>query len=436
MFFPELPDLEVTVAEEFCSEAIDLILDNENIKRDDDGRIRFYDLLAIALQSDKYSKQFQITALKEFAKYIDLHSEDDYDEILIPVKLEASPKYRKKLLKPGNFVKRKVKETDSHEEYFTKIIRWSSPEQVQYWLAQVLEYEVDPRDPSWYFSLEASAFLLHLIAANPKMKDIDHEAILSNLKKGTKGSSGGGYSKLKELEQKVLNMQQKIEDLQKELAEAKQQHSDVCTEYEETLVTHHNECSAWARLLNFLTLANLKLQGTINTQKETIAEQTAKLSFFTERDELVMENAPSLKEFWDLVVDLFASELDSPSIRSYTVREFAINNSISSHKDCVNKVHVLNKDVPGLMPFDEADIRTIAKPMGTLFRCLLDREPLDSNGKKYPESYSKLCQWLVYKCSRYNPSQWHPSKTKHTVNQSNSELIRKAFEKQANLQIA
>ena len=299
-----------------------------------------------------------------------------------------------------------------------------------------MSHEKNSHDPSWYFSLEASAFLLHLLAVNPKLSKVTDETIITNLRKGTKGSSGGGYSKLKELEQKVIDMQQQIEDLQKELAEAKQQHSEICTEYKETLVSHHNECSAWARLLNFLTLANLKLKGTIENQQRTINKQSAELSFFTERDELVMENAPDLKEFWDLIVDVFTTEINSPSTRFYSVKEFVENNSIPCHKDGSHNIRLLNKDVLGLMPFEEKDLLTFGKPMGAIFRCLLNKVPLKSGSLKYPESYSKLCQWFAYKCSRYNPSQWYPSKEKEAVNSSNSELINKAFEKQTELQVA
>lgn len=364
-----------------------------------------------------------------------------------------------------------------------KNINWDKREQAVEWLEKYLGDSVEVSGNSWVVSLEFAALFLICGEYNPRAKNNKVAELLKNntlpesyqpaksqekLSKVTEeleevtGELGTVKGDFEEVTEELATVKGEVEELKEalkasnkaleeaikgreevaeELGKANEKIKELETKGKEQLAnfekdnlaqkaevrkiasTHKKSCTAWAHLLKYMLMAQLQLMGEIKQQKETISEQAVKLDVYSEKDRLVLENAPDLKEFWDLVVDTFKQEMVSPSKALYSVREFVENSSrLVVKQGSYRKVRILEVDGFDNMPVDEDDIKTIGKPMGSIFRCLLNKSPKTSGANLYPESYSKLCQWFAYKCSRYNPKQWFPSSDKLRFSVETGEL--------------
>ena len=395
-------------------------------------------MIAVALKQDESLKKQQLSALKDLTKFLYPILNDEGNTKInegtwIPLELESSAKYRAKLyanaveIPHTRTVKGKEgKYTVTTDVICTRHLRLSSPEQVLYWLEDKLTVKNDTPDNSWYLAPETCTVLLWFLATNPQMS-FSCEEILANLATPGKGSgSSKGYRKAEGLEAKLAAANKRIAELEEKLKEKEKDFSEYTLalkeEAEQQEKAHSKSCSAWAHLLKYFRLALVQQEVTIAEQKETISEQAVKLEAYSEEEKLVLDFAPDLKEFWDLVVHTFKQEIVNPSQTFYSVRDFIENSSRLVVNQRSRKVRVLEVDGFSPMPLDEDDIKTVGKPMGSIFRCLLNKAPKTSGANLYPESYARLCQWFAFKCSRYNPRQWFPSTDKFRFSFSTGEL--------------
>lgn len=423
---------------EFTAQALGLLLDRTDIKKKG-SKLRVFDVLAAALKQDESLKKQQLSALKDLTKFLYPILKDDEDDrsnkgTWIPLELENSAKYRAKLYANAKEIPhtRTVKGKDGNYTVTTDVIctrhlRISSPEQVIYWLEDKLKVKNDTPDTSWYLSAETCTILLWFLATNPQMS-FSCEEMLENLATPGKGSgSSKGYKKAESLEAKLAAANKKIAELEEKLKEKEKDFSEYTLalkeEAEQQEKAHSKSCSAWAHLLEYFKLALVQQEVTIAEQKEKIAEQALKLGVYSSEEKLILDNAPDLKEFWDLVVHTFKQEMVNPSKCLYSVREFIEASSrLVVKKGSYRKVRILEVEGFEPMPLDEDDIKTVGKPMGSIFRCLLNKAPKTSGANLYPESYARLCQWFAFKCSRYNPKQWFPSSDKFRFSVETGEL--------------